>query len=425
MKHYAFNYTVPPKIPGEWVDRVNQAQDLFLHARDGIYKEGYSFINVPFDSTLLTSVSDLIARKKKVDISMFLVIGIGGSNLGAKAVHEFLHGVYYNDQRPKMSCYFVDTLNTDALAVIVNRMKQILEKGQQVLINVISKSGTTTESIVNFNLFLGYLKLYRPETYQQFVVVTSDDGSLLSDIAQKEQFSLLTIPPIIGGRYSVFTAVGLFPLGMLGIDIEDLCNGGKQVVTDVLTNKNNDAVHGAYVSYNQCLEQKNIHDMFVFGSELTSLGLWYRQLVGESLGKDKKIGITPTVSVGTTDLHSVGQLYLGGPRDKYVTFVTTNQQRELFFDPQPELQSLMPMLKKNDVEYVMQAIIEGTKKAYTIDDRSFESWYIPKNAYSCGQFLQCSMMRIVYMAHLFQVNPFDQPHVELYKSHVREILRYE
>jgi glucose-6-phosphate isomerase len=304
-------------------------------------------------------------------------------------------------------------------------MQQILEKGQQVLINVISKSGTTTESIVNFNLFLGYLKQYRPETYQQFVVVTSDDGSLLSDIAHKEQFSLLTIPPIIGGRYSVFTAVGLFPLGMLGVDIQELCHGGQQVVTDVLSNKNNDAVYGAYVSYNQCLEQKNIHDMFVFGSELTSLGLWYRQLVGESLGKDKKIGITPTVSVGTTDLHSVGQLYLGGPRDKYVTFVTTNQQCDLFFDSQPELQALMPMLKKNDVEYVMQAIIQGTKKAYTIDDRSFESWYIPKNAYSCGQFLQCSMMRIVYMAHLFQVNPFDQPHVELYKRHVREILRYE
>ncbi len=425
MKHYEFNYTLPATIPEAWTQRVRYAQDLFLHARHGIYQDGYSFINAPFDTSLFAGVASLIHQKQSLNPSMLIIIGIGGSNLGTKAVHEFLHGVYYNDQRPKMSCYFVDTLNADAVAVILQCMQDVLAQGKQVLINVISKSGSTTETIINFDLFLSLLKKYRPDNYQEYIVVTTDADSKFSSIALRENFSLLTIPPVIGGRYSVFTAVGLFPLGMLGIDIQELCNGAQQVVTDVLSNKNNDAVHGAYASYNQCLEQKNIHDMFVFGSELTSLGLWYRQLVGESLGKDKKIGITPTVSVGSTDLHSVGQLYLGGPRDKYVTFVATNQQQDLFFEPQAELKSLMPMFKKNSVEYVMQAIIEGTKKAYTIDDRSFESLYIPKNAYSCGQVLQYSMMRIVYMAHLFEVNPFDQPHVELYKRQVREILRYE
>lgn len=425
MKHYEFNYTLPATILRSWTERVRHAQDLFLHARNGTYEDGYSFINAPFDNDIVLPVLGLIKSKQELDPRMLIVIGIGGSNLGAKAVHEFLQGVYYNDQNPTMSCYFVDSLDTDALTVVVQRMQQVLAQGQEIIINVISKSGTTTETSINFNLFLGHLKQYRPDTYHQYIVVTSDTGSLLAEVAHKERFSLLSIPPAIGGRYSVFTAVGLFPLGMLGVDVEQLCKGAQEVVDNVLHDLNHDATEGAYVSYDQCLRGKNIHDMFVFGSELTSLGLWYRQLVGESLGKDKKIGITPTASVGSTDLHSVGQLYLGGPGDKYVTFVSTNQKHDLTFVVQPELYNLIPVIKKNSVDHVMQAIIEGTKKAYSIDELPFESLYIQKNALSCGQVLQLLMMRIVYMAHLFEVNPFDQPHVELYKSQTREILRYE
>lgn len=425
MKRYQLDYQSAVVVSQQNQQMIEQAQQSFLDAYTESYGTGYSFINAPFDTHYRERIISLAQEKKCLAIKMLIVIGIGGSNLGTKAVHEFLHGVYYNDMHPDVYCYFVDTIDSDAVNIIKQRMQNMLAQGDDVLINVISKSGTTTETIINFNVFLAVLKCYRPGNYRSYVVITSDTESILSEVAVQEQFSLLEIPRVIGGRFSVFTAVGLFPLCMLGIDIVALCAGAQEAVIDALSVIDNDAVRGACISYQHSMQGKNIHDMFVFGSELESFGLWYRQLVGESLGKDTHRGITPTISVGSTDLHSVGQLYLGGPYDKYVTFVSVVQNNDCLFDVQSELLHCMPQFKKNSMEFVMNAIIQGTQKAYVLDNRPFESLQIfQKNAECIGKILQWYMMRVVYMAFLLRVNPFDQPHVELYKNETRKIVKY-
>ena len=170
-----------------------------------------------------------------------------------------------------------------------------------------------------------------------------------------------------------------------------------------------------------------IHDTFLFSLDLESLGKWYRQLMGESIGKEYDqqgnrvfIGITPTVSLGTIDLHSVAQLYLGGPKDKYTTFVTIENESEIITIPGTAV--LMP---GKNIKAVMDAFVEGTQRAYFNNGRPFSTITLPyKNAYYLGQYMQFKMVEMMYLGYLLQVNPFDQPNVELYKHEVAILLNH-
>ena len=164
------------------------------------------------------------------------------------------------------------------------------------------------------------------------------------------------------------------------------------------------------------------------------MGQWYRQLMGESLGKqhdvqgqDVFVGPTPTVSVGSTDLHSVGQLYLGGPYDKYTTFLSVESYHSTVkIGNAIAVNELVPDLQGKSVAQVVRAIEQGVQLAYTTSQRPFSSIVLPqKNAYYCGQLLQWKMLEIIYMGALLEVNPFDQPQVELYKQETRKILAHE
>ena len=199
-----------------------------------------------------------------------------------------------------------------------------------------SKSGGTTETIANFEILLNILKKYKKK-YEKYVVVTTDKDSKLWNLSLKKGFDTLEIPKKVGGRFSVLSSVGLFPLGIIGVDIYQLLKGAKLMKNSCL-NKNiikNPAALSASLIYLHRLNDIKIHDLFIFNYDLESLGKWYRQLMGESIGKeyDKNMirvfeGITPTVSIGSTDLHSMAQLYLGGPYDKFTTFVRIEKNRE-------------------------------------------------------------------------------------------------
>jgi glucose-6-phosphate isomerase len=244
---------------------------------------------------------------------------------------------------------------------------------------------------------------------------------------------LLEIPQKVGGRYSVFTAVGLFPLRLLGIDIAQLIKGAQdaiKVCTSEQVKQNPAAISALlkHTHYQQCV---NINDMFVFSTRLFSTGLWYRQLMGESIGKEfdtthqrVEVGITPTVSVGSTDLHSVGQLYLGGPRDKFTTFVTVQEYASDLTLPQmPEFEPFVAKIQGKKLSVIMNAILQGVQEAYATHQRPFCTVKLERiDAYSMGQLLQRYMIEMMYLGFLFDVNPFDQPNVESYKNVTRKIL---
>ncbi|NBD74261.1 hypothetical protein GVX82_04460, partial [Patescibacteria group bacterium] len=185
---------------------------------------------------------------------------------------------------------------------------------------------------------------------------------------------------------------------------------------------------GLYAHYEAGI---SIHDTFLFAPALTALGFWYRQLMGESVGKEcdreghvVNAGLTPTVSIGSTDLHSVGQLYLGGPRDKVTTFVWVAAPHDTVSLPaERSFPGVVPMIAGRDAGEVMHAILEGTKAAYRAAERPYLEVVVPQlDAHSLGQVLQMKMLEIMYLAELMQVNAFDQPNVESYKIETKRLL---
>ncbi len=386
----------------------------------------YAFLTVPFDQELRSTVEQLVKKKKELKPSVLVVIGIGGSNLGTIAVHEAINGTFYNELNPPIKVYFADTVDSDYIAQIISIVEEELKDGKNVLLNVISKSGSTTETIANFEIFLQLLQKYK-KNWQKSVVITSDKESLLWNFSQVQQIDYLEIPKQVGGRYSVLSAVGLFPLGMLGINLKDLQQGAQQMVDQCTSEdlENNIAAISASIAYQQYKDGKNIADIFLFSVFLESVGKWWRQLVAESLGKTAKVGITPIVSIGSNDLHSMAQLYLGGPFDKFTTFVSVEKNKTNIQVPQiTGFETISPALQNKSLPFIMSAIAQGVQKAYLKNKRPYVSVILPEiNAYCIGQLLQFKMIETIYLGYLLGINPFDQPAVELYKKETREILK--
>jgi glucose-6-phosphate isomerase len=409
--------------------------NVLRQARTQNYDSPYAFLNLPYDDALGQSVSRVAQATLALEPSMLIVIGIGGSNLGTKAVHDALNGIFYNELNATLKVYFADTTDPDMLTALVRIMETQLKQDRAVILNIVSKSGTTTETVANAALLLDLLKKYKKDSYHKYVVATTDENSKLWQVAQQEKFAALAIPANVGGRYSVMSAVGLFPLAMLGIDIKQLHEGARDITDSCLelSVEENPAARSATTIFGQYGKNIFIHNTFLFASELESLGKWYRQLVGESLGKEKNkagrvvhVGITPTVAIGSTDLHSLAQLYLGGPYDTFTTFVTyASFATDITIPPAPELKSLDTNTQGLSLTHIMDAIARGVKVAYRNELRPFIAIELPEpSAYALGQFMQWKMIETVYLAYLLDLNPFDQPNVELYKRETRKILNH-
>ena len=397
-------------------------------------QQPYAFCDVIHKSAV-QSVTSAAAAKKALNPTLLFVIGIGGSTLGTQAIAQALLGSCYNDSTDNMRVYYLDTIDADYINTLLILAEQALSAAQSIIVNVISKSGNTTETIVNFELFLALLKKYHPHHYSDYIVVTTDKDSPLWHLAQQEQWRALEIPQELGGRYSVFSAVGLFPLAMLNIDVHSLLRGARYATTLCLQHDQaNSAAMSAAWHYALCKEGYNISNLFLFSNALSSIGAWWRQLVAESLGKGtKKNGASnhdvmlPIVSMGPTDLHSIGQLYLADVTPIVTTFVSFEHNQSLItIDLQQDSPALIHNIRGKTTTTIMQSLLQGVKQAYTIKQLPYRSISIPeKNAYYMGHLLQQYMFEIVYIAYLFDINPFDQPAVELYKQETRKILNNE
>ena len=396
------------------------------------YEDDRASLHLLEDTDSLRTIKTMVKEKQKLKPTYLIVVGIGGSNLGTVAVQEAVLGRLSNQREPPSKILYADTVDADLLDAIRAFIEAVLKKGGNILINGVSKSGGTTETIANFEVLIDVIKKYKAE-WQQYIVVTTDKNSKYWSLAQDQGFSLLEIPLKVGGRFSVFSAVGLFPLGMIGIDIDALVGGAQAMKTRCLSLhfESNPAAQSASLTYSHYKKGKNIHDLFLFSTDLESLGKWYRQLLGESIGKEfnrqgKQVftGITPTVSIGSTDLHSMAQLALGGPFDKFTTFVRVEHTNAVVQVPTlPEYASLVSGIQGKSLDAIMQAILKGVQAAYRKGNRPFVEVVLPdKTAGSIGQFMQLKMMETMFLGALCEVNPFDQPNVEAYKRETRKIL---
>jgi glucose-6-phosphate isomerase len=410
------------------LEEINRMKD----AQNKGYDDDRASLHLLEDTESLKKIKSLINEKRKNTPKYLVVVGIGGSNLGTVAIQEAVLGRLYNHTNPRTKILYADTVDTDSLHTIKTLIEPVLREGGNVLIDGVSKSGSTTETIANFEVLLETIKRYKKD-YQESIIVTTDKDSKFWTLAESQGFSSLEIPLKVGGRYSVFSAVGLFPLGILGIDIDDLLNGATTMMKRCLSStfETNPAALSAALIYNHYRSGKNIHDLFLFDPDLESLGKWYRQLMGESIGKEfnqknERVynGITPTVSIGSTDLHSMAQLYLGGPFDKFTTFIRVDHSR--FSEPVPNLSEydlLVKGIQGRTLQDIMQAILNGVQTAFQKGNRPFVEVILPdKSAHSIGQFMQFKMAEMMFLGALCGVNPFNQPNVEAYKKETRSIL---
>lgn len=287
-----FTYQNTSTLSQQEIDQTTQELTTYIDGihktiEDGGYDTPESSVNLPTDSATLQAVLAMAAEKVSPELKYIVNIGIGGSYLGTKAVYDALYGAYdgLDETRfPKM--IFADTTNPEMMSRIVKFIEKNVTKADEIIVNSISKSGGTTETIVNTELIMAALHT-KFDNANDRLVVTTDDGSKYQKLAQAQGIKTLSIPMLVGGRYSVLSSVGLFPLAAAGIDIHTLLSGAAAMRTRCLAKKDNPAAISAAILHLTSKKGFVMNDNFFFNTQLESLGKWYRQLMGESIGKEK------------------------------------------------------------------------------------------------------------------------------------------
>ncbi|MEQ8853537.1 glucose-6-phosphate isomerase [Gimesia sp.] len=383
------------------------------------------------------------AQELREQSDRFVVLGIGGSYMGMRALFEALchplHNELTREQRggvPRL--YFEgNNVDNDSITALQELLKTSCQDPKDVLqrwsMTVISKSGGTLETALGFRLFRESLEEYygadSEESRSLVVPITGLEGKLRNFSNHKGYPEVFPIPDNVGGRFSVFTSVGLFPAAVLGVDLKALLQGAADMTRLFNTQPMGDNPVLDYTATCHLFErEKNVsmRILSTWGKRLEALGLWYDQLLAESLGKEEK-GATPLTVVNTRDLHSRGQQHQEGVRDKLITNVIVerpdSEPISVPVVPEEENQDQLNKLKGKTVPDVLSAAIEGTNQAYADVHRPTADLILPNlDAYTVGQTLQMLMLATVLEGRLININPYGQPGVEAYKKNMQDVL---
>ena len=367
------------------------------------------------------------AKKIQEDSEVLLVIGIGGSYLGARAAIEFLrHGFYNNvskEIRKTPEIYYVgNSISSSYIKALIDVIGD-----RDFSINMISKSGTTTEPAIAFRVFKEILeKKYGKEGAAGRIYATTDrERGALKRVADKEGYETFVVPDNIGGRFSVLTAVGLLPIAVSGADIDQLMEGAASGREMALNNefKDNDAVKYAAVRNILLRKGKTIEVLANYEPSLHYLNEWWKQLYGESEGKDQK-GIFPASVDLTTDLHSMGQFIQDGTRILFETVLNVEKSAaEILIQEEAVDLDGLNYLAGQSVDFVNKSAMNGTILAHTDGNVPNLMIHIPEqNEYYLGQLFYFFEFACGVSGYLLGVNPFNQPGVESYKKNMFALL---
>lgn len=396
----------------------------------------YGFYQLPYESVTTDTVLSLAETYEGL-VDDFIILGIGGSALGGKALFQALcnpiHNLLTREERngtPRI--HFLD--NVDPVTI-----KSILDyiNPEKTLFNVITKSGMTTETISQFLVVRKLLedKLGKQSEAEHLVITTGDTSSGLYKLACENSYPLLAIPENVGGRFSVFSPVGLFPAAMMGIDIEDLLAGARSMDERTWTDKlreNPAYMCGALHYLADTRKGLNITVMMPYCDALYQVAYWFRQLWAESLGNKSTIsgetlnsGQTPITALGATDQHSQLQLYTEGPFDKMITFLKVENHSSSFKIPESH-EDEYSYLSGHGIEDLINIELESTRLALIEAGRSTMSLILPEiSEFTVGQLLFMLEVQTVLTAGLYDVNPLNQPGVEASKRYIKRMLSGE
>ena len=364
------------------------------------------------------------AAKIKSDSEVLIVIGIGGSYLGARAAIEFIKSPNYNVMKKDTpDIYFSgNSISSTALKELVD-----ICEGRDFSINVISKSGTTTEPAVAFRVFREILeKKYGKEGAAGRIYVTTDkEKGTLKSLSDREGYETFVVPDDVGGRYSVLTAVGLLPIAVSGADIDALMSGAK-AAQDALTSDDlneNDCYKYAAIRNILYRKGKSAEMLVSYEPSFTMMNEWFKQLFGESEGKDGK-GLFPVSAVFSTDLHSLGQYIQEGERLLFETVVSFEKPKyEITLGTDPENVDGLNFLAGKTMDYVNKKAFQGTILAHNDGGVPNLVLSVPEmNEYELGYLIYFFEKACAVSGYVLGVNPFNQPGVESYNKNMFALL---
>lgn len=362
-----------------------------------------------------------VANKVSDKAEVLLVCGIGGSYLGARAGIEMIQGLYAKN---KTEVIFVgNSFSSTYLSQVIEYIKD-----KSVVLNVISKSGTTTETALAFRILKKFMEeRYGKEECKTRIIATTDKSrGTLKALADKEGYVTFVIPDDIGGRYSVITPVGLLPMAIMGIDIDEIFKGLKAAYTDLNEDSLEKNTAYQYAVSRRILQNqgKDAEMLVTYEPQMTLVGEWWKQLFGESEGKEEK-GILPTSATFSTDLHSLGQFIQEGKKVLFETLLLVEKPAEdLIFPYDENNDDGMNYLSGKSIDWVNKMAMQGTLEAHEITGKVGNLIITMKDtsAYTFGYMCYFFFISCAMTCYLLDINPFNQPGVEVYKKNMFKLL---
>ena len=404
--------------------QITAAHEL-LHSGTGAGNDFIGWLDLPknYDKEEFSRIK-AAAGKIKASCDVLIVIGIGGSYLGARAAIEFIKSPLYNNlKKDTPDIYFLgNSISSTALAETLS-----LCEGRDVCVNVISKSGTTTEPAIAFRIFKEYLeKKYGREGAKDRIFCTTDKArGTLKALADSEGYETFVVPDDVGGRYSVLTAVGLLPIAVSGADIDSIMRGANdaRVAFSSPEIESNDCYKYAALRNILLRKGKGIEMLTAYEPRMTMMAEWFKQLYGESEGKDNK-GLFPSSAIFSTDLHSLGQYIQDGVRNIFETVVWINSpEKDVEIKEQSDDGDGLNFLAGKTMSYVNRKAFEGTVLAH--NDGGVPNLVIElpsAGEYEFGYMVYFFEKACAISGYVLGVNPFNQPGVESYKKNMFALL---
>ena len=425
---FDFENALIQKHEYEYLKPIITAAHQSLHSGKGAGNDYIGWVNYAtnYDKAEFERIK-LAAKKINEMADVLIVIGIGGSYLGAKTVIDALTHSFYNElpkeKRKTAKIYFAGhqisgTYLTDLLEMIEN---------ESVCLNVISKSGTTTEPAIAFRVLKNALekKYGKEEAVKRIFATTDEKNGALRALSTVNGYETFVIPSNIGGRYSVITPVGLLPIATAGIDVDAYMKGvaDGQVEFAVENIDDNPCYQYALLRNVQYNKGKSIEVLVNYEPSMAFLAEWWMQLYGESEGKDGK-GLFPTKMNNTTDLHSMGQMIQDGPRHVFETVVRVNKpEKDIVLELEDNDLDGLNYLAGKTMSYVNENAFKGTLEAHV--DGNVPNLVVTiekQDAYNLGKLMYFFMKACGVSGYALGVNPFDQPGVEAYKKNMFRLL---
>lgn len=396
-----------------------------LHNKTGLGNDFLGWLTLPTDYDKAEFDRILAAAEKiKSDSQVLIVIGIGGSYLGARAAIEFLKSPLYNNlKKDTPEIYYVgNSISPTYLNEIIS-----LCEGKDVSVNIISKSGTTTEPALAFRVFREYLenKYGKDEAKNRIYATTDKARGTLKELSDNEGYQTFVIPDDVGGRFSVLTAVGLLPIAVAGCDIKQIMDGAAAAQKElaVCDLDKNDCYRYAAIRNALYRKGKAIELLVSYEPSFTMMAEWFKQLFGESEGKDNK-GLFPASVTFSTDLHSMGQFIQDGTRTMFETVMTFGKPKQDFFikDDKDNFDGLN-FLSNQNMSIVNRKAFEGTVLAHTEGGVPNVVLEIPEvTEFEFGYMVYFFEKACAISGYILGVNPFNQPGVESYKKNMFALL---